>query len=168
LIDIPTRKTLQELSEKIPELDVSSVESTLKFLRTAYEMHHLTYDMLEEYGLSKGKFTILIIMYSEEKEEGINPSVLAQKAGVSRATITGLLIRLERDGIIERKNDLHDGRMTNVRLSSKGVEIMNKVLPVHFIHTSKLMSGLSEQEHAQLEFLLQKIRSGIFVAKQEP
>ena len=128
-------------------------------------MHNSVYGMLEEYGLSKGKFTILIIMYSDGAD-GMNPSELAEKSGVSRAAITGLLSRLERDGIIERQNDLHDGRMTTVKLSLKGVDLMNKVLPIHFVHTSKLMSGLSEQEHVQLEFLLQKIRTGISSAKQ--
>ena len=139
------------------------MESILKFLRTAYELHQVIYGMLEEYGLSKGKFTILIIMYAEAREEGINPSELAEKAGVSRATITGLLSRLERDCIIERKSDLHDGRMTNVRLSASGIDLMNKVLPLHFVHTSRLMSGLSEQEHTLLESLLQKIRAGISI-----
>lgn len=143
-----------------------SVESMLKFLRTAYEMHNTIYGLLEKYGLSKGKFNVLTILYSEG-EDGMNPSVLAQKIGVSRAAITGLLSRLERDDIIERYSDPHDGRMTTVKLSLKGIELMKKVLPIHFVHTSRLMSGLSEQEHAQLEVLLQKIRTGISRAKQK-
>ncbi|WP_110954432.1 MarR family winged helix-turn-helix transcriptional regulator [Anaerosinus massiliensis] len=166
LIDLPARKKLQELSTDFPELDVSAVESNLKFLRTAYEMHHFTYDMLEKFGLSKGKFTILIIMYSEDKENGLNPSVLAQKAGVSRATVTGLLTRLERDGIVERKNDLQDKRMTYVKLSQKGIKMLDKILPLHFMHTAKLMRGLTEHDRMQLDTLLQKIRNGIAAASK--
>lgn len=37
LRDIPTRKALLELSGKIKEVDVSSVETMLTFLRTASE-----------------------------------------------------------------------------------------------------------------------------------
>ncbi|SEP14511.1 MarR family winged helix-turn-helix transcriptional regulator [Propionispora vibrioides] len=166
LLDIPARKTLQELSRKKPELDVLSLESMLKFLRTAYEMHNTIYGVLEKYGLSKGKFTALIIMYSEG-QAGMNPSEIAEKAGVSRAAITGLLSRLERDGLIERQNDLHDGRMTTVRLSSKGVKLMDKVLPIHFLHSAEVMSELSEQNHIQLEILLQKMKEGIFLANEK-
>lgn len=165
LRDIPTRKALLELSGKIKEVDVSSVETMLTFLRTASEVQHAIYDKLEEHGLSRGKFTVLLIIY-QDGENGIYPSEIAEKAEVSRATVTGLLDRLERDGIVERRTDEYDGRMSNVRLTKKGIAMLEAILPAHFLRVSKLMSHLSEQERNQLVDLLEKVRAGAVSAQE--
>lgn len=164
LHDIPTRKTLSELAGKIKEVDVTAVETMLLFQRVANMAHHAIYDKLEERGLSKGKFTVLIILY-EKGAEGIYPSELADKAGVSRATITGLLDRLERDGIVERRSDASDGRMSNVCLTCEGLTILEAVLPEHFIRVSRLMGHLSEKERSQLVGLLDKVSTGAMSIK---
>ena len=156
LCDIPTKKKIIELSSKIPEVDITALETMLIFFNKANKMHHAIYDKLEEKGLSKGKFSILMNIYGEG-ENGIYPSELADKTEVSRATVTGFLARLERDDMIRRRGDQHDGRMSNVSLTPKGIAMMEENLPTHFIRVSRLMRNLSESERALLVSLLGKI-----------
>lgn len=150
------RQKIMALSEQIPEVDATALETMLIFFQKSNDMHHAIYDRLEENGLSKGKFAVLINIYGEG-ENGIYPSELAERVGVSRATITGLLARLKRDGLITRREDQEDGRMSNVSLTAKGQEVMNENLPQHFLRVAKLMKNLSELERTLLITLLGKI-----------
>ena len=45
---------------------------------------------------------------------------LTRQARVSKQTMTSLLVQIERDGLIERVRDPHDGRSTIVVLSARG------------------------------------------------
>ncbi len=63
---------------------------------------------LAPYRLSEGKFVLLFLL--RDLPEGLAPHELAERAGVTRATITGLLDGLERDGFLARHDDKEDRR----------------------------------------------------------
>ena len=48
------------------------------------------------------------MILNRNPEEGLNPSDLAAKCGVTRATMTGLLDSLERKRLIRRESDQAD------------------------------------------------------------
>ncbi len=66
-------------------------------------------------GLTHSQFFLIVAIM---EEEGLLPSELADKTSQDRATITGLLDRLEKDGWIERKPDKRDRRSLRVYLTS--------------------------------------------------
>lgn len=80
----------------------------------------------------------------------LSPSELARRAGLHRATMTGVLDRLESGGWIARERDPDDRRAVNVRADrSRGAEIM---------HLYSGMNGamdliLGEYSEAELELL---------------
>jgi len=160
LRDLPTRATLQELSEKIPELDVSSVETSLLFMRVATNLFHYIHGHLAKYGISHGKFAVLMILY-KNTESSFLPSELADKIGITRATVTGLLDGLEREGLIERKNHPKDRRMVMTSMTQKGIELMEMVLPKHFLLISRIMQGLSEGDRQMLISYIERINAEI-------
>lgn len=53
---------------------------------------------LAPHRLSEGKFVLLCLLH--DRSEGLAPHELATRAGVTRATVTGLLDGLERDGYV--------------------------------------------------------------------
>eukprot|EP01034_Spumella_vulgaris_P017990 gene17990-22966_t len=53
---------------------------------------------LAPHNLSEGKFVLLFLLH--QMAEGLSPHELADRAGVTRATVTGLLDGLERDGFV--------------------------------------------------------------------
>ncbi|WP_134685347.1 MarR family winged helix-turn-helix transcriptional regulator [Brevibacillus migulae] len=160
LRDLPTRATLQELSRKIPELDVSSVETALLFMRVATNVFHHIHDNLARFGISQGKFNLLMIFY-KESDRSFLPSELAEKAGITRATVTGLLDGLEREGLVERKSHPKDRRMIMTRMTQKGIERMQAVLPDHFLLISRLMQGLTEEDRRMLISYIERIDAEI-------
>ncbi len=73
---------------------------------------------LAPHKLSEGKFVLLFLLHNAP--DGLSPHELSERAGVTRATITGLLDGLERDGFLKRHADSEDRRKLTVRLTSEG------------------------------------------------
>lgn len=156
--EIPTREALQDFAEQIPEINVAAVQFLLQFLNTSAEIHRCIFDVLEkDYRISEGKFTVMIILY--QSPDGISPSKLAEKASVTRATISVMLQRLIRDGLACSFAGCSDGRAKLVALTEEGRALMAKVLPDHFLRTAKLVEDLTEAELGTLLTLLKKIKN---------
>ena len=85
------------------------------------------------------------------------PSQLAAKVGVTRATISNMLQRLERDGMVDVVPAAGDGRGKVVRLTAKGISFMDTILPPHYLRVTKLMEKLTESEQKELIRLLKKL-----------
>lgn len=54
------------------------------------------------------------------EEDGLRMGELARRARLSKQTITTMVRLCERDGLVERRADLGDGRATRVHLTEKG------------------------------------------------
>jgi DNA-binding MarR family transcriptional regulator len=154
----PRREAFQELERDFFSFDLESVESCLAFLNTTAEVYAAFDAHFERYGLSAGKFTVLMQLYSAKRD--LSPSEFANRANVTRATITGLLDRLEREGLVERKAHSSDRRMLMIHLTERGKMLVEKVLPDHFCRTKGLMTNLSSTEKKTLVKLLEKLKSG--------
>lgn len=151
--------TLQNLAQRYSELDVASVEACLAFLRATVDVQVALETHFARYGLSMGKFTLLMQLL-QANEQGLTPSECAERSGVTRATITGLLDGLERDGLVERQPCPNDRRMLSVHLTDKGHTLMAQMLPNHFCRTTGLMAHLNNDEKKTLIQLLQKLQAG--------
>jgi DNA-binding MarR family transcriptional regulator len=94
-------------------------------------------------------------------DDEVSPSFLAEKVGVRRATITGLLDRLERDDLIERLAHQRDRRKIGVRLTSKARQVLAAMLPDYYRSIAKIMANLTEKERLELMSLLGKVNQGL-------
>jgi DNA-binding MarR family transcriptional regulator len=110
--------------------------------------------------MSQGKFTVLMLL-NRTPEQGVNPSELADRAGVTRATMTGLLEGLEREKLISRHGDRSDRRRAVVRMTPAARQFMDNLLPDYYTRIHELMIDLSEEEKRTLTHLLNKLGSRI-------
>ncbi|MCD8360090.1 MAG: MarR family transcriptional regulator [Acidaminococcaceae bacterium] len=153
---MPTREALQDFSRKFPEINASAVEVLILFMRTAERVQHKIFDVLEQkYSLSEGKLVVMIVLY--QSSEPLAPSVLAAKAGVTKATISAMLQRMVRDGLVSLVADAADKRGKLVALTKQGRDFMDEVLPGHFMRTAALVSDFSQEEQTLLVKLLAKL-----------
>jgi DNA-binding MarR family transcriptional regulator len=137
---------LRKFAARYPEADVSAVASFLTLLRVATELSQALDGFLARHGLLQGRWWVLILLMREEALES-SPSALAQKAGVTRATMTGLLDGLERDGLVQRAFDTADRRRLTVRLLPAGQAVLDAVMPDYYARVRALMVGLDEDHH---------------------
>ncbi|KEI99981.1 MarR family transcriptional regulator [Clostridium botulinum A2B3 87] len=153
LRDIPKREILNEYSSRFPGINVDAVESCIALLRTASDISKILDKHFSKYGISEGKFTILMLLYRQSDYQ-LSPISLSKKAEVTKGTMTGLIAGLENQGFIEKISNPCDKRGYLVRLSSKGLRILEEILPVHYTLIAKLMAGLEDGQLKELTTLL--------------
>jgi MarR family transcriptional repressor of emrRAB len=160
LRDLPTDRSLREFSLRYPNMNPSALKTSAELMRTGSDLLSAFENILGRSGLSQGRFLTLIVMNRTPKEE-IYPSTLAQKLGVKRATMSGLLDRLAKDGLIERRAHSQDRRKIGVRLTADGRQILADVLPEYYRYIARLMAFLTEGERQDLVSLLKKVNQGL-------
>ena len=75
-------------------------------------------------------------------EEGITPRLLATRLAVTSATVTGLLDRLDRDGLIERHPHPTDGRTHTLVTTLAGERLIAELVPVYAEWLRQLGAGI--------------------------
>lgn len=96
-------------------------------------------------GLSEGKFKILMLLF-DAKDHSLSPTELAKQSNVTKATITGLLDGLVRDGFVSRTHQNKDKRKISIELTKEGKEQLKQFLPGHFSKISAVMENYSDEE----------------------
>jgi MarR family transcriptional regulator, negative regulator of the multidrug operon emrRAB len=156
LRDLPKYEALRQRAARYPEIDPRAFEAFLVLLRVGSDV----LDGLEAYlasrGMSQGKFTILMLL-NRDPDVGVSPSDLAERSGVTRATITGLLDGLSREKLVSREDDTDDRRKAVVRLTARGRKVLDGIVPDYYRHVSQLMGDLTDDEKATLVGLLAKV-----------
>ena len=130
------------------------LESTYEALKDLFSMHYA------RYGLSEVKFKVLIQLHMAG-ERGLNQSELSKKMQVSRANITGLIERLEKEGLVFRRDDPADKRAFIVCLTDRAALLMKFFLPKNNDFVHQVMSVLDRHEREQLISLLEKLNKGL-------
>jgi DNA-binding MarR family transcriptional regulator len=159
LKDLPRYECILEVARRFPELDPTACEAYLNILRAADDVYRQSEGFFNANGLSAGRFTVLMLLYDKIAGEPfpMTPADLADKAGVTRATMTGLVDTLERDGLVRREHDSGDRRMMLVHVTAKGLGVIEGMLPAHYKRIAALLEPLSQTERKTLVRLLNKV-----------
>lgn len=110
---------------------------------------------LAPHGLSEGRFIVLFLLHGADGP--LPPHELAERAGVTRATISGLLDGLQREGLLQRRSDAEDGRRLQIVLTAKGMRLAEALFEQHTQWIGDLFNGLGADEQLQLSRLLHKV-----------
>ncbi|MEO8876725.1 MAG: MarR family transcriptional regulator [Polyangiaceae bacterium] len=169
--DLPKLEVLQADAKRFGVGDPSDVLVLLTLLGTAREVGRFKEMHFARYGLSDGRFFILMqlrrIRESNENAGASSPADLAERSGVSRATITGLLDGLEKDGLISRVPRSDDRRKIDIRITEHGTRLLERTLPDHFTRLGVVMNVLSKSEKEMLTRLLTKVRESVGVQRDD-
>ena len=159
LRDLPSIETLQKFANRYPEADVSAISSFLSLLRVASDLSTALDACLNRHELLQGRWWVLILLMREDSKTS-TPSILAEKAGVSRATMTGLLDGLEQGHLIERMLTKVDRRSTFVKLTEAGQAKLDVVMPDYYSRLRECMKALNEQDREKLKQMLNLVNAG--------
>lgn len=161
LKDLPRYECLLEAAREFPDLDPSATEVFLNLLRTGDEAFRVVEAHLAQHQITHGGFSVLMALWGcgqrDKRVAKLSPAALAERTGVTRATMTGLVDTLERDGLVRRMPDQHDRRMMIVDLTPKGEQRLKGILPNHFRQMAWLMAPLAEDERKIFVSLLTKV-----------
>jgi len=122
--------------------------------RTCKLLRIRAHTLLGEIGLYRGQQFVLGALW---EQEGISQSELAQQLHVQPATITNALQRMERAGLVERRQDTQDLRVSRVYLTDAGRNIRGAVDEIWAELEEQAFAGLSPGEVAVLRRLLAQV-----------
>lgn len=160
LRDLPTPEILDKFATRYPDADVSAVASFLFLLRVATDISIALDACLSQHGLLQGRWWVLILLMREDNVTS-TPSLLAEKIGVSRATMTGLIDGLEQDNLVKRVFTKKDRRSVQIQLTHRGQAKLDEVMPDYYKRVRKCMRGLSVEQKTQLQQLLSQVSAGV-------
>jgi MarR family 2-MHQ and catechol resistance regulon transcriptional repressor len=119
---------------------------------------------LRELNLTGAQLNALLVL-RDAGEEGMPLSEVGRHLVVTKANVTGLMDRLEREGLVRR--DTHaDRRVTLAKLTEKGSALLEEAIPRRQQVLAELLGGLTGEEKGQLISLLTKLRRGIRAQRQ--
>lgn len=111
------------------------------------------------FGLSTGRYRLLADLEDHDGEK--SPSQLATSLGVTRATVTGLVDGLEREGLVARRPSTEDGRGNVVILTARGARRLRDLAPEHFARIEAMVGGLTVEERTTFLDLLARLVDGV-------
>lgn len=156
---LPKDEALSKITSEFSDLDSIQVEMISKVYRFCADFTAAKDKKMSQYGLSDGRFTLLMTLWMSDV--GLKSVTLAEQLRVSRATVAGLVESLEKDKLIDRKEDKDDKRAELVYLTTKGKNLMAKILPEHFGCISRFASCLNQTEVKDFINSLDKLQSNL-------
>jgi len=117
---------------------------------------------LTEAGLGHVKPAYLWALMSLWVEDGLKVTDIARGARLDTSTMTGLLDRMERDGLVTRTADMTDRRTLRIYLTDEGRRIQDPVISETLHVLDECFGGIPEEDlnvtKATLAKVLSKVR----------
>jgi homoprotocatechuate degradation regulator HpaR len=109
---------------------------------------------LREHGLSDQQWRVLRVL---GEHGAVETGRVASEAYILGPSLTGVLARMERDGLIQRERDPADQRRTVVEATAKGRKTVARLSDTIETHYQWLEQSLGKQKLAQLYELLDQL-----------
>lgn len=107
-------------------------------------------------GLTSSQFDVIATLGDTE---GMTCKELSERTLVTKGTLTGVLDRLEKKGLIERVPSRDDRRCTIIRLTPKGESRFREVFPAHIQYMKPhFQRALTATEAGKLRELLLRLK----------
>ncbi|HEX6510026.1 MAG TPA: MarR family transcriptional regulator [Chloroflexota bacterium] len=145
--------TIQEYDPPIRTSDLRrpALLAWLRLARTYMKIDHASSERMRCHGLSMAQFDVLAHVGAAE---GITQQELADELLVTKGNVCQLLDRMERSGLIERRQE---GRSNRLFPTEKGRALFDAVVPRHEDDIVQHFGGLTHDEQTQLLRLLRKL-----------
>jgi MarR family transcriptional regulator, 2-MHQ and catechol-resistance regulon repressor len=108
----------------------------------------------EKHGLNPTEFAVLELLH----HTGRQPiQKIGQKILLRSGSMTYVVDKLEKRGLLERVFCEEDKRVTYMSITPSGIELMTSIFPEHAVNIEAIMSSLTSEEQNQAIGLLRKL-----------
>ena len=96
--------------------------------------------------------------------EGMTFRELGERTLITKGTLTGVIDRLEAQGLVRRVAQTDDRRRTLVKLTEAGQREFERIFPGHVQHCRRPFVGYKEEDFAALERELGRLKASLDAA----
>lgn len=148
-----------DLSAEPPEgVDPEAFKAFQALKRMTMMHRHLMMKTFAEKGTHPGQAACLFVL---GKRGGISQRDLAQYLHVSAPSVTGMLQKMERAGLVERTTDAEDQRLTRITLTEAGLALLGELHDVFGREVDTMFEGMSDADKSELTRLTTIVNDNI-------
>ncbi|SHH22606.1 MarR family winged helix-turn-helix transcriptional regulator [Tepidibacter thalassicus] len=153
------KKKLYDFLESYNFIEDMSGKTIINLLKSVEIMRFVYNNLFAKYGISESKFSVLLLLY--HSKDGMALCEIGEKLFVTRANITGLIDRMEKEGLVEKRVNPKDRRSVKAYLTNKGKGLFEDVKEKHIDFSKQMTRGLDINEKECLNNLLEKLQRDI-------
>jgi homoprotocatechuate degradation regulator HpaR len=135
---------VRDFDHSLPMLLLRAREATMGHFRP----------MLAVFGVTEQQWRVLRALWDAN---GCEIRMLSDRTLISRPSMTGIIDRLERDGLVERRSDPEDGRRTTVHLTRKARRLYERIAPEAERHYANMQARFTGSRWQDLHDALQHL-----------
>src|SRR5262245_8417293 len=130
-----------------------------QLVRTFGLLERVMHPYFARFGISGSQWGVLRVLTRAEAADlpGLRLTDLSERLLVRPPSVTTLVDRLERQGLVSRHGVSDDLRVRLVSLTDKGRQLVQKVLSVHAQQIETVLGGLTPAERDELLRLLRNL-----------
>ncbi len=132
-------------------------EAVLNIVRTSNLLSQKGALLFRHFDLTEAQFNVLFVL--RHKERMLTQSDLGKRLLVTRASVTSVLDKLEKKGLIKRSVVHGNRRIYHVDLTPKGLELIDQVEPRYRKNIHVVLEDFDEGACRRLIADIEKIRA---------
>ncbi|MEI6781248.1 MAG: MarR family transcriptional regulator [Verrucomicrobiota bacterium] len=142
------------MREKVDE-NHPGYRALLELLRTADTVWNASRVFFERWDLSPSQFNVLNLLHANPA--GLSQTDLSRQLIMHRSNLTGLVDRLEKRGLVARREVAADRRAYSVVLTGAGARMLRDILPRYYEDAAQVWGHLPGRRADELIADLQKV-----------
>jgi DNA-binding MarR family transcriptional regulator len=150
-------RVLVDWAGQRPDLDFTAVGVVTRLSRVRTYLDAELAGVFARFGLTSADFLVIVSLRRAGTPYRMPQARLMDALGLTSGTVSVRLDRLEKNGIVTREPDPASARGSLVQLTGKGLELFDRVAPVHLANEDRLLSALSPAEREVLADLLRRL-----------
>jgi len=138
--------------EIVSEAAVYNIARTFTLLNRAFQR------LYARFQVTPAKFNVLMLVKHGGGGRGLSQCNLASRLIISGSNVTGLVDRLEKEGLLARNAVSEDRRVKRIKITPQGSALLDKLWLSHLKEIERVMHPLSLEKQKELIALLTEIR----------
>jgi MarR family transcriptional regulator, organic hydroperoxide resistance regulator len=136
--------------------DLDLIVETVLYLQT--EGRRLAREQCQKAGVTATQLSVLKLL---EEIGDLSLSELSRRIAAQNSTVTGIVDRMQRDGLVTREQSAEDRRVWRIRPTDKGLKIARSAAVAPWDLLRQALATLDRKEQEQLVALLRKVAQAV-------
>jgi len=159
LLPTPPPAVMEELRRRLSGRGRQVLEAVFALRTTAQQLDNAITERLAGPAGTPARYQILMLLWAA-RGSGVPHTEIVAAMGVTRATVSGLMAALERQGFVRSSVDRDDRRKLLATLTAEGEAVIGKAFEANTSRLRAAFASLSSAELTTFMALLQRVREG--------
>jgi DNA-binding MarR family transcriptional regulator len=148
---------MEAIRKRLSRREMQAVETVFALRTTAQQVDNAITEWFAGTAGSPARYQILMMLWAAGGN-GVPHKDIVAATGVTRATVSGLMTALEREGLVRSSVDHDDRRQLLASLTSRGEAVISMAQEANTTRLRPVVASLSSADLATLTALLRRFR----------